>query len=167
MLRIRSCERSSLSNWSGLLGNNKIQVFLKRKSFSIEIVFKRTHEVHARTHARTHVHTQRHLHTHTHEHTDYAFSHNLKRAANIDLRHVKAAAWNGKHDRSTVLGKSCACFTCYIPPHCQPPPPPSPVVQRHISLVQLENSCENTKQDKKRNLCNTVAYDKTVIMKDQ
>ena len=159
-----SCERSSLSNWSGLLGNNKIQVFVKCKIFSIEIVSKRTHKVHARTHALTytHTHSQRYLHTRAY----YVFAHNLKRAANIDLRHVKTAAWNGKHDRSTVLGKSCACFTCYLPPNCQPPPPPSPVVQRLISLIQLENSCENTKQGKK-DLCNTVAYDKTVIMKDQ
>ena len=38
--------------------------------------------------------------------------HSLKRAADRDLRWMKSAARNGKHGRSTVLGKEM--FLCYI-----------------------------------------------------
>ena len=52
---------------------------------------------------------QAHTHrsTHTHEHTDYTklHLHNLKQAANRDLRQMKTAARNGRHGGSVVLGK--------------------------------------------------------------
>ena len=49
------------------------------------------------THAHTHTHT--HTQAHTHKHTDYTKLnlHNLKQAANRDLRQTKTAAQNGKN----------------------------------------------------------------------
>ena len=54
-----------------------------------------------------------HIHTHTgtctHEHTAYTkFKlHDLKQAANIDLRWMKTVAQSRKYGRSIVLGKKC------------------------------------------------------------
>ena len=70
---------------------------------------KRRHaRMHARTHAHTHTHARTHARTHTHarerEHTDYIqsliYTHNLKQAANRDLRRMKTAARNGKRGYS-------------------------------------------------------------------
>ena len=73
---------------------------------SIETILN-TCRVHMCMHMHTHMHALTHTHTHRHLHTDYTKLnlHNLKRAANRNLRRMKTAARNGKYGRSLILAK--------------------------------------------------------------